>query len=318
MEQKYVKEALAHYNIPKTEVTLLRHNENMTFRVGTDYILRIHEHTEGFQTQYIYEGLNRNALYEVEMDLLAYLQEQGMIIQEPVANRNGDRLTSLSNGTAVTLSKWIEGESLDKREVDEAVCYEIGRLTARLHKFAKGFQRTPVVEYNASMCERIKKKIETFQASGLDAEYIKIMAKTCDVIGICMQNKQEEFQIVHGDLAPSNILMTESGLAAIDFSMFGWGHPMFDIALLFGTVNGLKSRQKIAEGYTDFGGKICYEALDACFALTILSCIVIHFENWSKQDWFEEKLKRWCRESFEPLCAGKRLFADDFYLIHVS
>lgn len=35
MEHEYIKEALSHYNIAESEAVLLRHNENMTFRVGT-------------------------------------------------------------------------------------------------------------------------------------------------------------------------------------------------------------------------------------------------------------------------------------------
>ena len=34
-------EALAHYNISATEIELLRHNENPTYRVGNEYLLQI-------------------------------------------------------------------------------------------------------------------------------------------------------------------------------------------------------------------------------------------------------------------------------------
>ena len=40
-------EALAHYNISATEIELLRHNENLTYRVGNEYLLQIHEPAEG-------------------------------------------------------------------------------------------------------------------------------------------------------------------------------------------------------------------------------------------------------------------------------
>ena len=47
---------------------------------------------------------------------LAHLKKQGMQIREPVENRQGERITKLQNGTYVMLSKWIEGESLDKSD----------------------------------------------------------------------------------------------------------------------------------------------------------------------------------------------------------
>ncbi len=72
---------------------------------------------------------------------------------------------------------------------------------------------------------------------------------------------------MHADLSPSNILAAKRGLVAIDFSLFGMGHPMFDFANLFGTINGLLCRQKIAEGNQNAGSIIHYEAPDACYRM---------------------------------------------------
>ena len=43
MEHNYIQEALAFYNITASEIELLRHNENLTYRVGNEYLLQIHE-----------------------------------------------------------------------------------------------------------------------------------------------------------------------------------------------------------------------------------------------------------------------------------
>lgn len=93
---------------------------------------------------------------------------------------------------------------------------------------------------------------------------------------------------------------------------------MLDLALLFANISGLECRKKIAEGYRSAGGKINYEALDTYFVLTIIDCIIIHYDKWREEAWFGERLKRWCKESFEPFIRGERLYADDFYLIHVK
>ena len=318
MEHEYIKEALSYYNIPESEVVLLRHNENMTFRVGTNYLLQIHAPVEGFRTQHIYEGMNRTALCETEIKFLLYLKERGMIIREPIENCDGELITRLDNGIMVTVSKWIDGESLDKLELNSEYCSHIGALTAALHRCAKGFQGFPVIAYDWQQCARIKESIRNLEGCGLNPAYFKTIQRTCDVVGIALQKVQNEFLVLHADLSTSNILATKDGLVAIDFSLFGMGHPMFDLANLFGSINGLSCRQKIAEGYRDAGGIIHYEALDAGFVLSILGSIAIHFEQWSRQDWFEDRLKRWCKESFEPFCSGERLFADDFYLIHAG
>ena len=320
MEDKYIKEALSHYNIdPNSEVIFLRHNENITFRVGTDYLLQIHEPVEGFQTQFIYERADRMAVYETELRFLAYLKKQGLIIREPVENRSGEWITRLNSGITATVFRWIEGVSLDKVEWSDEYCYQIGALTADLHRCAKGFHGSPAISYDEKQCERIKEKIGERQAgSELNSAYFKTMQRACDAVGAYLRKLHNGFQMLHADLSLSNILLTKSGLAAIDFSLFGMGHPMFDLATLFGNINGLRCRQIIAEGYRNAGGVFDYRALDACFVLTILGGITIHFEQWSKQDWFAGRMERWCRESFEPFSAGERLYADDFYLIHAG
>lgn len=318
MEYEYLEEALLFYNITESDVELLRHNENMTFRIGKDYLLQIHKHTEGFHTEHIYEGLDRIAVYEAEIKFLDHLKKQGMIIREPMKNRYGKHVTKLNNGTLVMVSKWIEGEALCNRELDEELCYKIGVLAAQLHKCTKGFQTYPVISYDEQHCQCIKERLQKLEEIGLNAMYSQIMQRACDNIGTSLQKVHDEFLLLHADLSPSNILITQNGLAAIDFSLFGMGHPMLDLANLFGNINGLTRRQKIAEGYRDTGGIIHYKALDACFIMTILDCIIIHFEQWSKEDWFEPRLKRWCQESFEPFVRGERIFADNFYLIYAK
>lgn len=318
MEHQYVKEILSHYNIPDSQAVLLRHNENMTFRIGTEYLLQIHEPAEGFRTEHIYEGTERMAVYRIELRFLRHLKEQGMTIREPVENCAGELITKLDSGIAATVSRWIEGEPLDKLELNAERCHRIGELTAALHKCAKGFQGFPMITYDGQQCARIKEKVRSLEDCGLSPVYFGTMQRACDAVGTALEKVRSEFLTVHADLSPSNILETKDGLAAIDFSLFGVGHPMLDLANLFGNINGLSSRQNIAEGYRKAGGIIDYRALDACFVLSILGGIAIHFERWSRQDWFEGRLKRWCEESFEPLCAGERLFTDDFYVIHAG
>ena len=318
MENKYLEEALSYYDIAASEVVLLRHNENLTYRVGKDYLLQIHEPVEGFSTEYIYEGFERIEIRKTEIAFQDHLKKQGMRIREAIENCRGERITKLGNGTFVTVSRWIEGESLDKLKLNDELCYQIGDLTARLHRNAKGFQALPVISYDKQHCECTKNRIQALEYKGLDSMFSSIMQRACVSVGITLESVQNESLILHGDLSLSNILKTSEGLVAIDFSFLGVGHPMFDLSVLFGNIGGLLCRQQIAEGYRNAGGTINYEVLDACFVLNLLDCMAIHFEQWSKQDWFEPRMKRWYEETFEPYVRGKRLFSDDFYLLHVT
>ncbi len=317
MEQKYL-EALSYYNITASEVVLLRHNENLTYRVGKDYLLQIHEPVEGFSVEYIYEGFECIAVYKSEIAFQEHLKKKGIQIRETIENCCGERVTKLCDGTLVTVSRWIEGESLEGFELSDEICYQIGEMLARLHQAATGFCSSPVKYYDKQHCECTKKRIQALEGKGLASMFTEIMQRACDCIGITLEEVQNEFLMLHGDLSPSNILKTSECLVAIDFSFFGIGHPMFDLAVLFGNIGGLERRQKIAEGYRNAGGKINYKVLDACFVLTLLDCIGIHYDQWCKQDWFETGMKRWYMESLEPYVRGERLYADDFFLLNIS
>ncbi len=318
MEYLCVKEALSHYDIPEAQAVLLRHNENMTFRVGTEYLLQIHQPVEGFRIGHIYEETDRTAVRGTELRFLLYLKERGVTVREPVENRAGELITMLDSGVTATVSRWIEGESLDKLELNSEQYRRIGALTAQLHRCARRFRGSHVIAYDGHQCACIKKRIQSLEGCDLDPAYFRAMERACDAVGAALEKLRSEFLTIHADLSLSNILETGDGLAAIDFSLFGVGHPMFDLANLFGNIDGLSARQSIVQGYREAGGTVHYGALDACFVLSILCSVAIHFDRWRGQDWYERRLNRWCRESFQPFCAGERLFEDDFYVIHAG
>jgi len=318
LKHNYIQEALSHYNITASEIELLRHNENLTYRVGNDYLLQIHEPVDGFSAEFIYEGVERIEIYKTELAFLAYLKNKGMQIREAVKNRHGELITKLQNGTYVTVSKWLEGESLDKLELNDEIYYQIGEMLASLHQKAKGFRISPVKTYGKQHCECTKKRFTALETLGLSTEYSAIMQKCCDRAGTVLEKSEDEFQMIHGDLSASNILKTPDGLVPIDFSFFGMGHPMYDLAVLFGNFSGLLRRQQMAEGYRNAGGTISYEILDSCFILTLLDCLGIHYEQWSKQEWFAPRMQRWHKENLEPYMQGARIYADDFYLLNVQ
>ena len=252
---------------------------------------------------------------EREQQVIARLMQ----IREAVENRYGELITKLQNGIYVTVSKWLDGESLDKIELNDAICYQIGDMLARLHQKAKGFRVSPVKTYGKQHCECTKRRFQALENLGLSNEYSLIMQKCCDHAGAVLENVQDEFQMIHGDLSASNILQTPDGLVPIDFSFFGMGHPMYDLAVLFGNIGGsLARRQQMAEGYRNTGGTIRYDVLDACFVLTLLDCLGIHYEQWSKQEWFAPRMQRWNKENLSPYVQGERIYADDFYLLHVQ
>lgn len=316
MEYNYLTEALANYDIDKSDVEFIRHNENMTYRVGKQYLLQIHEPLEGFSTGYLYEKYDRTEIRKSEIVFQQHLKKQGMQIREVIENRSGQPMTRLKCGTCVTVSKWIPGESLDNFKLDDTLCIQIGQLIGRLHRYAAGFSVSPSIVYDQQHCHAAKTRIQCLQSIGLDPAYSEIMQMACDIVGARLHKVRNEYVMLHGDLSPSNILKTDEGLVAIDFSFLGMGHPMYDLAVMFGNVGGVRRRQKIAEGYRAAGGTIRYEILDACYVLANLDFIGIHYDQCRKQDWYETRMKQWYQEIYTPFVNGHRLFANDFVLIH--
>lgn len=317
MEELLVKAALAQYGLEDAAWTLIRHNENMTINVEDRYLLRIHIHADGFSTDAYDEGLDRAALRRTELAFLTHLAARGLPVQTPVANLRGDCLTTLPSGVCATLLTWLPGHTPGEEDVAHDVYFRAGAMTARMHRAARGFQAEPMRRYEASLCRRLQSWLEKArQESLLSAERAEVLQAACRVMERRLDGT--EHIAVHADLSSSNMLVTDAGLAPIDFSLMGLGHPMMDISSLYGSVNGIEPRRLIAEGYRSEGGEIDFPLLDACFTLNILLYIVLHLDAKAHEEGFISNLNRWSRQSFQPLAEGKRLIADDFRMLNVS
>lgn len=307
MEHDYIREALEQYNMQDAEFWLIRHNENMTLKVDEKYLLRIHKHAEGFHTGDLYEGLDRVEIRRSELAFLSHLGCQGMKTQLPVPNKDGDFLTVLSDGIWASMLTWIPGRNLEKSDLTPDICFQIGVMTAQMHKAAVNFKSKEILKYDVNLCERIEKRLESENAIRiLGKANIQAMQAACSVIRdrfYCDRN----MITVHADLSLSNILLTDSGLIPIDFSLFGSAHPMMDISSLYCAISDFESRCAIAEGYESLGGKIEFQMLDACFALNLLLFIILHINQFSRQKDIVEKVERWCRDMFQPLANGEPL-----------
>ena len=313
MDDRLVAEALKRYGLEKAPWRLIRHNENMTVNVDDRYLLRIHQHAEGFSTAAYYEGLDRTAIRMKELAFLTHLASRGMTVQMPVANLEGDYVTTLSGGICATLLTWLPGHTPAEEDVAHNIYFRAGAMTARMHKAAVGFPTERLLRYDASMCRRLRAWLDNVCRDRLlTAEHTEVLKAASRVMESRLGG--DGHIVVHADLSSSNILVTDAGLAPIDFSLMGVGHPMMDIGSLYCSVNGMESRQRIAEGYRSEGGVIAFPELDACFALNILLYIVLHLNAGRDMT---ANLDRWRSHTFAPLAEGKRLIGDDFRMLNV-
>ncbi len=312
-EEKEIQSALVQYGMPDAEYELIRHNENMTVKVNDQYLLRIHRHAEGFNTVPIYDGLNRDAIRRTELAFLCHIKEHGMRVQSPLPNKAGELITVLEDGTCATMLEWLPGRTLEKSDVTKDTCFQIGEMTARLHQAAQQFQADEILDYDADLCGRICEKLALDAERGvMRSRYSSILQEACRIMRDRL-NENRDILAVHADLSMSNILITETGLVPIDFSLFGRGNPMMDIGVLYGSFGSLENRCAIAEGYRAHGGEIDFPMLDVCYALNILLYIVLHIANCG-----ENNMERWCNEIFLPLARGSQLIQEDFYMPNIK
>lgn len=131
MDEKILK-LLLQYDIVSPEATLLRHNENRTYKVidtsnGSVYLLRVHDpltvNLAGIQ--HTRQGI------ESELRLLEAISNgTDLKVQVPLVNRYGQLVTEFElNGRTLccSLLKWIEGRNMTKEDLSSpAAAYNLG------------------------------------------------------------------------------------------------------------------------------------------------------------------------------------------------
>lgn len=240
-----------------------------------------------------------------------------MNVQIPLLSNDNTYVVEISDGIYATMLQWIPGHIIDKNELSKELCFEIGQMVARLNQAAVGFRDKNILHYDTNLCIRLKACFAQKKMScSMEEEHRLLLENTCEKISERLKDKHE-FMTIHSDLSLSNMLITQSGLAPIDFSLFGFAHPMMDIGCLFGNINGIENRKAIADGYCSFGYNIEYYMLDAYFVLSALLYIVIHLKLCNEES-FQRNVERWCRQIFQPFIQGERLISDDFYMLHAD
>lgn len=315
---RWTDEILEQYGLRGKQVQLIRHNENMTFCVEEKYLLRIHKSIDGLVLGDFSMDHDPKEMRQNELKILQYLGENGLDVQSPILNDNGNLVSFTKEGIPATLLTWMPGRIIEKEDITDDLCYEIGGMIGKLHELLAGFPKVARFFYDEQACMRLEQRLSYLaEKCAIDAESGEYMSKALTVIAEEFFQNKEAHILTHTDFSLSNILITRNGLVPIDFSLCGYAHPMMDLAGIYCNINGIAHRQKVAEGYEQAGGVIDLHALDCCFALNILLFIVSRAEMCQQEEWFTKRLVRWCKETFEPLGKGKILFDENFRLVNV-
>lgn len=323
MRDNLLLELLCEYGIEQPQVTLLRHNENKTYKIinpvdGNAYLLRIHQPVTANMAglQHTYEGLR------AELQLLTDMAEQtDLIVQTPVLSRSGSMITEIAEGDSrifCSLLKWIDGRDLKKEDLtNEQFALGIGVQTAKLHRFTSAYNRVHPEDrpnYGVERSELILQQISRGVEKGLfgQAEY-RIVEECVQVIKARLAaslNDPDAWGIIHADLNMSNILVTgQQEFAFIDYGLFGYGFYLFDVAMT--ALNAPSEyRDYVLEGY--FGkGKVpeqVADILEGFMLMAVLGYYAFQMENEKIYPWIRERMPLLCENRCRPLLSGKSIF----------
>jgi len=308
MEQEILEE----YDLNVQELKLLRHNENMTYKVLAEegeYVLRIHQTVEGMSLSMLMGEAKPEELISGEMQLLDCLcQNTDLGIQRPVRNREGQLVTK-KDGICATLLEWAPGECVNKQTMDVKQAYKIGAIVAEIHNVAKLTGNIRRYSYGTDMVERMRKVCDTIlQKAGAEPQIFANIEKVLDKIKELLRARGSEFVMIHNDLGESNLLYSDNGIIPIDFSLSGVCIREMDLASMFLHFEDKELKEAILQGYNSKADcPAVLKQIDICLGYQLLIFILSQYEMICSQGWFTEALHYWDEEVFQKIVRGERI-----------
>ncbi len=306
------QEVLTEYNLNVQEIKLLRHNENMTYKVIAregEYVLRIHQTVEGMNLSMLMGELSPEELISGEMQLLDVLHHKTSLeIQKPVRNRAGQLVTK-KNGICATLLKWAPGECVNKHAMEAKQAEQIGAMVAEIHNAVTVDGSISRYSYGVDMVERMQKVYDTILHKEVTSpEIFTTIQKVLDKIRAMLAAHEGEFVLIHNDLGESNLLCSDCGIIPIDFSLSGSCIREMDLASLFLHFEEKEIKGAIVQGYNSKADcPVKAEVIDICLGYQLLIFILSQYEMICSQGWFAEALFYWEEEVFKKIISGERI-----------
>ena len=225
-------------------VELVWESENITFRItdadtGARYVLRLHRHD--------YHTINA---LNSERAWTQALGQSGLEVPVAVLTHTGQHFHRLDMpdepARFAGMTLWMEGTPMvglvDANPGDPAHIArfkQIGTLAARLHNQSAawpvpaGFERPPLgldgLLGEAPVWGRF------WEHADLTAEQSRQILSLRDRLRDLLKSygqTRDNFGLIHADLHTENVLITESGVAPIDFDDSGFSWHMYDLAVI--------------------------------------------------------------------------------------
>jgi len=302
-----IDNALQLYNFNNPNAALIRHNENMTYKItdGTkSYVMRIHKPVEGFNLDLLRLNIDKTDLIIDEMKILQFLDSRGYLSTQKVKHStSGKSVALLDDKAPVTALNWIEGVTIENIDLTPEIAFNLGIMIGKLHNALTQFTPKNRYHYDSALLLRM---INEASKALIQKHFTKQQAKTIIDTLLCIKeylsHTEDRFIIVHTDLGKSNIIHQNNILIPIDFSLSGYCIPEMDLASAFAHINADALNQEILKGYESISKhKLDNIGINICFCLQILLFIICQHNKFASESWFQDNLIRWCDTYFTPL-----------------
>ncbi|OPA78746.1 hypothetical protein BVG16_12970 [Paenibacillus selenitireducens] len=318
---KCFKEVLLKYSFIDPTVELIRHNENITYKVtekGSEdtYLLRMHKPiTKNMQGVH-----NTREAIQSELEyLLAWSSHSELPVQIPVSNLNGELVTTVvieHEEVHCSVLKWIFGETMSKQDLNsEGTVSTLGTRIAYLHQFSQSFQHGPSFmrpEYGMEWTNSVLTKLRSGEEMGIiTTGDFHILENTFSLIDDRMKvlsKSIETWGFIHADINYSNLIHTSRGISFIDFGLSGFGYYAMDVAM-GALLTENKLRDALISGYTSIiSRKIDIEQLESFMFLAIAAYYAFLVSNKDKHMWIHKNIPGLIEHFCKPFLNGKTVF----------
>jgi len=261
------------FGIAARSIRLLHHAFNTTFRVGAEdgrkFALRINVNSESSLGQ-----LN------AEVEWIRVLASEGRVwVPEPQASPDGRYVLSRPGPTGRPLHGvlygWLPGRLAVRCPCPE-ILFQIGQITAELHRQAASWKIPP-------MC-RFKALPDMLYGQPFRLEAKPAFLRTLDLSEALFAKLEREPRIpIHYDLHLGNVKIHRGRLAIFDFDDAVLGWPILDAAVTVSTIQRFPDAQDLIEAYwrglgmapADFGFTDAeFEGLVVCRILFIVNAML--------------------------------------------
>lgn len=312
--EKLALEALEKYDIYQPILTFIRHNENITYMVESEdkkYVLRIRKPVDGFTCDIFKPELSVKELMENEMIIIDYARRNTeLALQKPIHNRDGEFVSCLLNGYPACLLEWIEGNTMNEKNITQEQALAFGRMAGQLHKVLQELDnQIKRFSYTQKLIQPMKEQLdEAMLKRQICRNAAGIMKEALNIIHYRMgelDSLPNMAGLLHADLGLSNIIVNEKGLIPIDFSLSGYGYYFMEVAMMMSQMKDKELRGYIKQGYEQISDReVPVAYIDAFFALSVLLYVCCQHNKVWQEDWFPQAVNRWCITIFEPLVNG--------------